>query len=956
MKIKISTVVQKVLDQAWADARTRGHEYVTPEHILLAVLDHPPALKVLSLCGADIAYIHDSVDEYLRKNMPVLTGREPLQTVGFQNVFQRAVLHCENAEKSVLEVSDILVSLIDENKNYCSYYMRRGGLDRLVLLEVISHGGIGADDGEAPRATPLQGEGHGADAPDSLDVSFGRGAPRDESASGDLGEQGDQGDAADSGEPGEGSEYPDEAEAGASRQKPQKRTTLERYTVELTALARAGKLEPLIGREEELERTVQVLCRRMKNNPIHVGDAGVGKTAITEGLAQRIVARQVPPLLWGYEIYSLDMGSLVAGTKFRGDFEERVKRVMDDLLRKEKVILFIDEIHTLIGAGSTGGGTLDASNLMKPVLTSGKIRCIGSTTYEEYNKHFEKDHALSRRFQKIDIPEPSEDDAIAILRGLKKRYEEFHGVVYTDEAIEQAVRLSSQFITERRLPDKAIDIIDEAGARARIAAGSPVPGSLTAGDIPAPAARPTVPTARAATPAASVTAPASSASARGVPSPENIPADASSPAAKAPEPAAPAIAPNEVIPVIDRALIETVVAKIARIPERSVSTGETDRLRELEPVLTRSIFGQDDAVRAVVKAVKRSRAGFRAPGKPVANFLFVGPTGVGKTELARKLAEVLGIAMHRFDMSEYQEKHTVSRLIGSPPGYVGFEEGGLLTDAVRKQPHAIVLLDEIEKAHPDIFNILLQIMDYATLTDNQGRKADFRNVILIMTSNAGAREIGKPLIGFGLREVSEEAVNEAVEKTFTPEFRNRLDAVVRFGHLSKEIMESIVRKELDAVRSRLADKGVSLEATPAAVSRMAEKGYSPEFGARNAARVIEDLVTTPLVDMVLFGVLSSGGSALCDVDPDTPEGILITPRGADAHHDADEPQTGSHAVPETVSAASSAASPSTPSETATARKARASRSGGAKKPAQSASASGANGASDPNNPNGTGKD
>jgi ATP-dependent Clp protease ATP-binding subunit ClpA len=559
---------------------------------------------------------------------------------------------------------------------------------------------------------------------------------------------------------------------------------------------------------------------------------------------------------------------------------------------------------------------------MKPVLTSGKIRCIGSTTYEEYNKHFEKDHALSRRFQKIDIPEPSEEDAIAILRGLKKRYEEFHGVTYTDEAIEQAVRLSAQFITERRLPDKAIDIIDEAGARARIAAGSPVPGSLTAGDIPAPAHAVKPESAHAAagaTPVANEAAPVANSTER----------DAAAPAA-------PASAPSEAIPVIDRALVETVVAKIARIPERSVSTGETDRLRELEPVLTRSIFGQDEAVRAVVKAVKRSRAGFRAPGKPVANFLFVGPTGVGKTELARKLAEVLGIAMHRFDMSEYQEKHTVSRLIGSPPGYVGFEEGGLLTDAVRKQPHAIVLLDEIEKAHPDIFNILLQIMDYATLTDNQGRKADFRNVILIMTSNAGAREIGKPLIGFGLREVSEEAVNEAVEKTFTPEFRNRLDAVVRFGHLSKEIMESIVRKELDAVRSRLADKGVTLEATPAAVARMAEKGYSPEFGARNAARVIEDLVTTPLVDMVLFGALSSGGSALCDVDPASPEGILITPLGSDAR----EP------VPVTAAA----------TEAVPARKARAPRSGGAKKAAQSASAPGANGQGDTNSPSGTGKD
>jgi ATP-dependent Clp protease ATP-binding subunit ClpA len=842
LKIKISTVVQKVLDQAWQDARTRGHEYVTPEHILLAAMDHPPALKVLSLCGADIAYIHDSVDEYLRKNMPVLTGREPLQTVGFQNVFQRAVLHCENAEKSVLEISDILVSLIDENKNYCSYYMRRGGLDRLVLLEVISHGGIGSDDPET-RGPRVEGPSdEDADLSDSPESAGTRGAPRD------IPPMGGESEASDSGESPEGAEFPDPDESGGGRQRQQKRSTLERYTVELTALARAGKLEPLIGREEELERTVQVLCRRMKNNPIHVGDAGVGKTAITEGLAQRIVARQVPPLLWGYEIYSLDMGSLVAGTKFRGDFEERVKRVMDDLLRKEKVILFIDEIHTLIGAGSTGGGTLDASNLMKPVLTSGKIRCIGSTTYDEYNKHFEKDHALSRRFQKIDISEPTEEDTIAILRGLKKRYEEFHGVSYTDEAIEQAVRLSAQFITERRLPDKAIDIIDEAGARARIAAGVPVPRILSAGDLPAPHAHDLQGTAASEPPAGG---------------------DGESRA----KPNRPSVL--DAIPVIDRALIETVIAKIARIPERSVSTGETDRLRELEPVLSRSIFGQEEAVQAVVKAVKRSRAGFRAPGKPVANFLFVGPTGVGKTELARKLAEVLGIAIHRFDMSEYQEKHTVSRLIGSPPGYVGFEEGGLLTDAVRKQPHAVVLLDEIEKAHSDIFNILLQIMDYATLTDNQGRKADFRNVILIMTSNAGAREIGKPMIGFGLREVSGEAVNEAVEKTFTPEFRNRLDAVVRFGHLSKEIMESIARKELDAVRSRLADKGVSLEVSDEAVSLLAEKGYSPEFGARNAARVIEDLVTTPLVDMVLFGELSSGGLARCAVDPDSNDGIRV---------------------------------------------------------------------------------
>jgi len=795
MKLKISNVVQKVMDQAWTDARTRGHEYVTPEHVLLAVLDHPPALMVLSLCGADIAFIHDSVDEYLRKNMPVLTGREPLQTIGFQNVFQRAVIHCESAEKSLLDITDILVSLLDEPKNYCSYYMRRGGLDRLVLLEVISHGGINGLEEEASSH--------------EVDASFRRpetgGGPAPSPAPGDI---------PDSAEPDDGTaDMPD----SAARQKNAKKSALDRFTVELTALAREGKLEPLIGREDELERTIQVLCRRMKNNPIHVGDAGVGKTAVTEGLAQRIASRDVPSLLFDYEVYSLDMGALVAGTKFRGDFEDRIKRVVDELLKKEKVILFIDEIHTIIGAGSTGGGTLDASNLLKPMLTSGKIRCIGSTTYEEYNKYFEKDHALSRRFQKIDIVEPSPEDTIAILKGLKKRYEDFHRVTYTDEALEQAVRLSAQYIPDRRLPDKAIDIIDEAGARARIMAGAPV--HVEVAEIAA--------------------------------------ADESGVAALLREP---------VVPVIDRALIETVVAKIARIPERTVTTGETDRLRELEPVLSRSIFGQEEAVSSVVKAVKRSRAGFRAPGKPVANFLFVGPTGVGKTELARTLASVLGIPMHRFDMSEYQEKHTVSRLIGSPPGYVGFEEGGLLTDVVRKQPHAVVLLDEIEKAHPDIFNILLQIMDYATLTDNQGRKADFRNVIFIMTSNAGVRELGKAMIGFGDREVSGEAINEAVEKTFTPEFRNRLDAIVRFGHLSKEIMVSIVVKELDAVRGRLADKKVSLEVSSEAIALIAEKGYSAEFGARNVARVIEDLVTTPLVDMVLFGELSNGGTAVCGLD------------------------------------------------------------------------------------------
>jgi ATP-dependent Clp protease ATP-binding subunit ClpA len=562
----------------------------------------------------------------------------------------------------------------------------------------------------------------------------------------------------------------------------------------------------------------------------------VGKTAITEGLAQRIVAGNVPPTLKDFSIYALDMGALVAGTKYRGDFEERIKKVVDEILKKEKAILFIDEIHTLVGAGATSGGSLDASNLLKPALTSGKIRCIGSTTHEEYTKYFDKDRALSRRFQKIDINEPSEADAIAILKGLRHKYEEFHRVRYTDAALETAVRLSAQFITERRLPDKAIDVIDEAGAFARIQAFKARENQEQRQE------------------------------------PQNQephqeqrqePQNQEAPQGLQIEPASGQQDSVEIIE-IDVPQIETVVARIARIPERTVGENEKDKLRFLESRLKERIFGQDAAVEAVVRAVKRSRAGFRAPNKPVANFLFVGPTGVGKTELARSLADVLGIAMHRFDMSEYQEKHTVSRLIGSPPGYVGYEEGGLLTDAVRKQPHAVVLLDEIEKAHPDIFNILLQIMDYATLTDNNGRKADFRNVVLIMTSNAGARDIGKSLIGFGERTLDEAVVDGAVERIFTPEFRNRLDAVVRFGHLNQEIVASIVRKELDAFRMQLAEKQVVLEVTEMCINQLARDGYSREFGARNVSRLIEDKIKSFFVDEVLFGRLSNGGVARAD--------------------------------------------------------------------------------------------
>jgi ATP-dependent Clp protease ATP-binding subunit ClpA len=800
MNMKCSSHVQAIINAAYNEAKVRNHEYLTPEHILYAALAFDEVQDVLASCGANLDQLKYGMENYFEQKVPVISDMaEPTQTVGFQSVIERAVLQSRSSQKEVIDVADILVSLFDEERNYSAYYLRKMGVKRLELLENLSHdfdGSIFGDKKHRSREDLLN------EAEKFAGVS-------------------------------------EDGEAGEAGQKVRtgKKSALERYATELTALAKDNKLEPLIGREEELGRTIQVLCRRLKNNPVHVGDSGVGKTAITEGLAQRIVAGKVPPTLRGFSIYSLDMGALVAGTKYRGDFEERVKRVVEEMLRKEKAILFIDEIHTLVGAGSVSGGALDASNLLKPALTSGRLRCIGSTTHEEYGKFFDKDRALSRRFQKIDINEPSEADALAILKGLKFKYEDFHQVRYSDEALEGAVRLSAQFITERRLPDKAIDVIDEAGAFARIeaykrneAAGSP---AADAGAVPAGAADET--TALSGTTAREGT------TAR----------DAVSDG------------PVELID-IGMPVIEIVVSKIARIPERSVGETEKDRLRDLEEKLRLRIFGQEEAVTAVVKAVKRSRAGFRTENKPVANFLFAGPTGVGKTELARQLADILGVTMFRFDMSEYQEKYTVSRLIGSSPGYVGYEDGGQLTDAVRKQPHAVVLLDEIEKAHPDIYNILLQIMDYATLTDNQGRKADFRNVILIMTSNAGAREIGKGLIGFGERVMDESAVDDAVEKTFTPEFRNRLDAVVRFGHLSREIMASIVRKELDAFAVQLAEKNVRLTVTDACVDKLAEEGYSREFGARNVCRLIEDQIKSLFVDEVLFGRLSSGGGAVMD--------------------------------------------------------------------------------------------
>lgn len=760
--MNISDDVQAVINAAWYEAKNRNHEYFTAEHVLFTALSFEKSKNILEECGIDTESLSEELEVYFKKHIPVSNDVDPFQTVGLQTVIERTLIHIEAAGKETIELGDLLVSILEQEESYGSYFLKKAGLEKLSLLEHLSHG---------------------------LDTEV------DESE-----------------EEVEEEEYEFVKEQiktdSSARSAKKKQTNLDKYTSNLTLLAEEGKLEPLIGREEVLERTIQVLSRRLKNNPVHVGDPGVGKTAITEGLAQRIISGDVPGPLKGYSIFSLDMGSMLAGTKFRGDFEERMKLVLKELEDMEKAILFIDEIHTIIGAGAVSGGSMDASNLLKPALVRGSLKCIGSTTYDEYKKHFEKDHALARRFQKIDIKEPTVEETLLILKGLRSVYEQHHGVMYTDGALKAAVELSAQYLNERRLPDKAIDVIDEAGAWIRLF-------SEKNGDT--------------------------------------------------------------LIPEVQEKDIELVISKIAGVPEKSVSVSETEKLKNLETILQTKIYGQNTAVEAVVKAVKRSRAGFRNPDKPVASFLFVGPTGVGKTELARTLADELGVSLHRFDMSEYQEKHTVSRLIGSPPGYVGFEEGGLLTDIVRKTPHAVLLLDEIEKAHKDIFNILLQMMDYATVTDNMGRKADFRNVIIIMTSNAGASELGKAVIGFGDDLVNVGAVDKAVEKIFTPEFRNRLDKVVLFDRLGQNVIEKIVHKEIRDFQNMLSTKNVTLKVSDECITWLAVKGYSPEFGARNIARLVEDKIKSIFVDQVLFGDLSKGGKALAEIAED--EVQIIISRG-----------------------------------------------------------------------------
>ncbi len=744
--MQINEELNNIMMAAYNEARKRHNEYLTPEHLLYASLFSDSGRDIIHHCGGDIDRLKKNLDEFLDTRVPIIKDKDPQQSIQFQNILEKAIWHTASAQKDELDIGDVYVSMFDEKDSYASFFLQREGITRLDILNYISHGiSVIPDDG------------------DML--------------------------------PGESEEFEDELREDASKKQSKGEKFLEMFTTELVAKAEAGELDPLIGREDILERTMQVLCRRLKNNPVHVGEPGVGKTAITEGLAQLIAKGEVPDPIKKSRIYALDMGALLAGTKYRGDFEERLKRVIKELKEIPGAILFIDEIHTVVGAGAVSGGSMDASNILKPALASGKMRCIGSTTYDEYRKYFERDNALSRRFQKIEVSEPTVEDTHKILLGLKDRYENYHEVHYMNDALRAAAELSARYINDRHLPDKAIDVLDEAGSYARM---NRPPGSgiinITVHDI------------------------------------------------------------------------ERVVSKIARVPEKSVNSDEADKLKELEVELKARIFGQNGAIEQVVAAIKRSRAGFNEPSKPVASFLFVGPTGVGKTELSRQLALIMNVPLIRFDMGEYQEKHTVARLIGAPPGYVGYEEGGLLTEAIRKNPHCVLLLDEIEKAHSDIFNTLLQVMDYATLTDNAGKKADFRNAVIIMTSNAGARVIGKQKVGFsGERMINEDALDEAVKRIFSPEFRNRLDAVVRFNGLTKDNVLSIVRKNLTEFATQLKEKNVVLSASDDAVRILAEEGYSPEFGAREIARLIQEKVKKQFVDEVLFGKLKDGGRAFIDV-------------------------------------------------------------------------------------------
>jgi len=731
----LSNELEFCLNGAFSAARESRHEYMTVEHLLLAILETPRVREILTACGADIPKLKSDLETYIRDTTPRLPAgdeRDVQPTLGFQRVLQRAVFSVQSSGKKEVAVANVLVAIFSEKQSHAAYLLGLQDVARLDVVNFMSHGLAKVRDEGADKAA-VQSET--AERPDG------------------------------------------EAQAGA----------LDQYCSNLNRLASEGRIDPLIGRTLEVERTIEILCRRRKNNPLYVGEAGVGKTAIAEGLARLIVEGKVPEVLANCTIYSLDMGTLIAGTKYRGDFEKRLKAVLTELKKQPGAVLFIDEIHTVIGAGAASGGVMDASNLIKPALSNGELRCIGSTTYQEYRGIFEKDHALARRFQKIDVAEPSVAETIEILKGLRSKFEEHHGVSYEDDALKVAAELAARYINDRHLPDKAIDVVDEAGAHLRLTP---------------PAQRPTHVTAEQ---------------------------------------------------------IEAVVARIARIPPKQVSTSDKEVLKNLERNLKLVIFGQDPAIDMLSAAIKMARSGLGDPRKPVGSFLLAGPTGVGKTEVTRQLALALGVELIRFDMSEYMERHTVSRLIGAPPGYVGFDQGGLLTESISKHPHAVLLLDEIEKAHPDVFNLLLQVMDHGTLTDNNGRKADFRHVIIIMTTNAGAAEMSRNSIGF-TQSATESDGNEAIKRLFAPEFRNRLDAIVQFGPLSTDTIERVVDKVLMEVEAQLEVKGVVLSVDEEARRWIAKEGYDPKMGARPMARLVQDKIKRPLAEELLFGKLASGGT------------------------------------------------------------------------------------------------
>jgi len=736
---QLTSDLQQTLERAFEAARLRRHEHASLEHLLLALLEDPIARKAIVACGGDLAELRDELITFLEESyeeLPEGAEVEASPTIGFARVIQRAAIHAYSSEREEVDGGSVLAALYREEDSHAVYLLRKQGIERLDVIQYLSHG-ISKEELDEEEADFVGGE--------------------------------------------------EEEEA------PQVKDPLAAYAQNLVQRAAEGKIDPLVGREAEIERTIQVLCRRRKNNPLYVGEPGVGKTAIAEGLALRIHEGKVPEPLRGAAVFALDMGALLAGTRYRGDFEQRLKAVLKALKKHPNPILFIDEIHTVVGAGAVSGGSMDASNLLKPALSSGELRCIGSTTFAEYKSSLDRDKALARRFQKIDVAEPSVDETVEILKGLRPRYEEHHGVKYTDEALVSAAQLAAKHLTDRHLPDKAIDVLDEAGAAHKL------------------------------------------------------------------------LPPEQRKGVVEPADVEQVVARMAKVPPRSVSSDDRSALQRLESELKAVIYGQDPAIEAVASAIKLARSGLRAGDKPIGSFLFAGPTGVGKTELSKQLAKTLGVEFLRFDMSEYMEKHTVSRLIGAPPGYVGFDQGGLLTDAVRKTPYAVVVLDEIEKAHPDLFNILLQVMDHATLTDNNGRKADFRNVILILTTNVGARELSGRRVGFGGGTPFGSATG-ALEKAFSPEFRNRLDAIIQFAQLGPAEIGRVVDKNVRELQAQLADRNVTIELTDAARDWLAEHGYDPAFGARPMARLVEKELKKPLAEAILFGPLQNGGKATAAVE------------------------------------------------------------------------------------------